>query len=81
MLIKVVKKLWQGKYASIRDYEHKAAIKEGGIEIRYKDNVMTLDANQLQLYKPQDRVFESKFGKPYRLVDVPFCPREENTGE
>jgi len=72
MLVKVVKKLWQGKYASIRDYEQKAAIKEGGIEIKFNNKTVILNADQLKLYKPQDRVFESKFGKPYKLVDIPF---------
>ena len=41
MLVKVVKKLWQGKYASIRDYEQKAAIKEGGIEIKFNNKTVT----------------------------------------
>lgn len=81
MLLKTVKKLWQGKYASIRDYEHRAAIKEGGIELRYNDNVMTMTATELLKYKPGNKEFPSKFGKPYKLVDLPFVPREESFGE
>lgn len=77
MLIKYVKKLWQGKYASVRDYEVAAALKENGMEIRYGDNVMVLTTDDLKLYKPGDRTFASKFGKPYKLVDIPFYPREE----
>jgi len=81
MLVKVVKKLWQGKYASIRDYEHRAAIKEGGIELRHNDDIMTMTAEELSKYKPGNKEFPSKFGKPYKLVDLPFTPKEENFGE
>jgi hypothetical protein len=32
---KIVTKLWLGKYVSVRDYELKAAIQEGGMIIEY----------------------------------------------
>jgi len=73
MITKTVKKLWQGKYASVRDYEVAACLKsDSDIEIKYKDKSVVIPLDRLKLYKPNDRIFESKFGKPYKLIDIPF---------
>ena len=73
MITKTVKKLWQGKYASVRDYEVAACIKsDSNMEIKYKDKSVVIPLERLKLYKPNDRIFESKFGKPYKLIDIPF---------
>lgn len=73
MITKTVKKLWQGKYASVRDYEVAACLKsDSDMEIKYKDKSVVIPLDRLKLYKPNDRVFESKFGKPYKLIDIPF---------
>lgn len=73
MITKTVKKLWQGKYASVRDYEVAACIKsDSNMEIKYKDKSVVIPLDRLKLYKPNDRIFESKFGKPYKLIDIPF---------
>lgn len=73
MITKTVKKLWQGKYASVRDYEVAACIKsDSNMEIKYKNKSIVIPLDRLKLYKPNDRIFESKFGKPYKLIDIPF---------
>jgi hypothetical protein len=73
MITKTVKKLWQGKYASVRDYEVAACLKsDSDMEIKYKDKSVVIPLDRLKLYKPNDRIFESKFGKPYKLIDIPF---------
>lgn len=73
MITKVVKKLWQGKYASVRDYEVAACIKsDSDMEIKYKNKSVVVPIGRLKLYKPNSKVFESKFGKPYQLIDIPF---------
>lgn len=73
MITKTVKKLWQGKYASVRDYEVAACIKsDSNMEIKYKNKSIVVPLDRLKLYKPNNRIFESKFGKPYKLIDIPF---------
>jgi len=73
MITKTVKKLWQGKYASVRDYEVAACLKsDSDMEIKYKNKSVVIPLDRLKLYKPNDRIFESKFGKPYKLIDIPF---------
>lgn len=73
MITKTVKKLWQGKYASVRDYEVAACIKsDSNMEIKYKNKSIVIPLDRLKLYKPNNRIFESKFGKPYKLIDIPF---------
>ena len=48
MVIKMVKKLWQGKYVSVRDYEVAQAIAKGGMRIEHNKQIMQLDVAQLQ---------------------------------
>ncbi len=73
MLKKTVKKLWKGQYVSIRDYELENGKRQGGIQITYKGECMTLGMDRLNILKPSSRVFQSKTGgRNYRLVDVVF---------
>lgn len=72
--IKKVKKLWQGKYVSIRDYEIKDGISKGGIEIKHNDQVMFLSPDQLTTLKPSGKVHQSKFTGTYQLVDITWTP-------
>ena len=44
---KDVKKLWQGKYVSVRDYEVKEAIRKGGLEINHEGAVMQIFPDEL----------------------------------
>lgn len=70
MKTKVVNKLWQGKYASIRDYEWKEAIKKGGLLLTCQGKEMFIDVEQLKTLKPSGHWHQSKFKGKYQLVDV-----------
>ena len=76
MIKKQVKKLWQGKYVSVRDYEVKRAIKKGGIEIHHGDAMMRLTPNELKDCKYGPKV-PSKFKGTYRLTDIKWTPVTE----
>ena len=77
MITKEVKKLWQNKYASVRDYEVAACLKSNSdLQIKYKGKTITVPVDRLKYYKPGDRVFASKFGKPYKLIDIPFIQED-----
>ena len=62
MVIKTVKKLWQGKYVSVRDYEVEKAIKKGGMRIKHGKDLMQLTVAELQQLKPTGNPMQSKFG-------------------
>lgn len=75
MLSKKVTKLWKGEYVSIRDYEAKAAIAKGGLQITHSNQVMYLWPDQIKQLKPSSKVFKSKTGgKDYQLIDIKFVP-------
>ena len=79
MVIKMVKKLWQGKYVSVRDYEVAQAIAKGGMRIEHGKDVMQLDVAQLHQLKPTGATLKSKYGRgSYRLVDITFKPLTEH---
>lgn len=78
MVIKKVKKLWQGKYVSVRDYEVAKAIRQGGMRIKHGDDMMQLDVSQLEQLKPTGRFHQSKFNGQYQLVDITFKPLTEH---
>ena len=69
-----VKKLWQGKYVSVKDYEIEDAIRKGGMHIAFDNKFMSLSVDQLSQLKPSSQVFQSKFKGSYRLVDIPWEP-------
>jgi|TARA_Y100000593_G_scaffold89471_1_gene173766 hypothetical protein len=78
MVIKTVKKLWQGKYVSVRDYEVEKAIKKGGMRIQHGKDLMQLDVGELRQLKPTGNPIQSKFGGTYQLVDITFKPLTEH---
>ena len=78
MVIKTVKKLWQGKYVSVRDYEVAKAIKKGGMRIKHGKDLMQLTVAELQQLKPSGQTLQSKFGGTYQLVDITFRPLTEH---
>lgn len=72
-----IKKLYLGKYASVRSYvveEHKR--KNQPLIINYNGLTMTILAEKLSSFiQLNHQVFESKFGKGlYRLYDYRFQP-------
>lgn len=78
MVIKTVKKLWQGKYVSVRDYEVAKAIKKGGMRIKHGKDMMQLSVQELASLKPTGQPMQSKFGGTYQLVDITFKPLTEH---
>jgi len=72
MIAKTVNKLWQGKFVSVRDYEVKKAISQGGMVLTYNGDKMTLTVDELRNLKPSPQLIKSKFKGVYRLVDIRF---------
>lgn len=86
MLEKVVTKLWQGRFVSVRDYEIDDAIAKNGMIIHHQGEAMALSRDQLT--EIQDNLpfnnapIKSKTGgKNYRLVDIPWRPAKQNTDQ
>ena len=71
MLRVKVKKLWQGRFASIRDYQLNQAKKKGGLIVTFDDDFMTLKTHELEGLEPRGQ-FVGHFGKKYQLVDIPW---------
>jgi len=74
MMKKIVTKLWLGKFVSVRDYEVKKAIKQGGLVIKHNDDQMILNVDELSDLKPNPKPIQSKFTGTYKLVDITFKP-------
>jgi hypothetical protein len=74
MYKRLVTKLWQGKYVSIRDYERDKAIKMGGLIITHNDKQMQLSVDELKALKPSPKPIQSKFKGTYKLVNITFKP-------
>ena len=82
MIPKVVKKLWKGKYVSVRDYELSSAINNGGMRIIHNGESMELTPAQLKDLEPQGEAFKSQFNNnKYRLVDIFWEPKERGSCE
>ena len=82
MIPKVVKKLWKGKYVSVRDYELSSAINNGGMRILHNGESMELTPEQLKDLEPQGEAFKSQFSdNKYRLVDIFWEPKEQGDCE
>ena len=75
---KIVKKLWQGKYLSVRDYEIEQAIRQGGLKVIHNDKTMELKPEELETLKPGTREFQSQYKGSYRLDDITFKPLTED---
>jgi hypothetical protein len=78
MYKKIVSKLWQGKYCSIRDYELTKAIKKGGLILHYKDKHMNISIDELKRLKPTGKLIQSNYKGSYQLVDILFKPDVDN---
>jgi hypothetical protein len=78
MKTKTVKKLWQGRYVSVRDYEIKSAIRQGGLRITHNNEIMDLKPEELSNLKPNNNVIQSQYNGSYRLVDITFKPLTED---
>lgn len=74
MYQRVVTKLWQGKYVSVRDYEVSKAINMGGMIITHDGKKMQLDVDDLKSLKPNPKPIQSKFKGTYKLVNITFKP-------
>ena len=74
MYQRVVTKLWQGKYVSVRDYEVTKAINMGGLIITHDGKKMQLSVDELKTLKPNPKPIQSKFKGTYKLVNITFKP-------
>ena len=74
MKIITIKKLWKGKYVSLRDNWIKQGKKLNGIEVSYNGKSMYLTPDELDkgVY---GGTYKSKYGKHYyKLYDFNFTP-------
>ena len=78
MKTKPVLKLWQGKYVSVRDYEIRSAIRQGGLRIIHNKEVMELKPEELQHLKPNNKPIQSQFKGSYHLIDITWKPLTED---
>ena len=79
MINKKVKKLWQGRMLSVRDYEVAKAIEKGGLRLTHNGKTMILSPDELRNLKPTSKLFLSRTnGRDYRLVDITWKPLTEN---
>ena len=78
---KIVLKLWQGKFCSVRDYEVKDAIKKGGLELQHDNQIMRLNEDELRQLKPTGKPIQSKFKGSYHLIDITFKPLTEDVNQ
>ena len=76
---KKVTKLYQGFLVSIRDYERDKAIKQGGMILMHQDRTMFFSPKDLRELKPSTKIFKSKFGKDYRLIDIRWNPNHNDS--
>ena len=76
MLVKKVKKLWQGQYVSVRDYEARSALEKGGMCIQHNGETMTISTDGLRTileHGKKSQTFKSKTGgQDYQLIDITF---------
>ena len=78
-----VKKLWLGKFVSLRDNWIKDGIRKGGLNIFYLEKSMYLNVNQLEsvlLSKPSQTISSHYKGK-YLLYDVEFGKKDGRQNE
>ena len=78
MIDKTVNKLWKEKFCSVRDYEVRKAIKNGGMILYHKNKRMVLDVEMLRALKPCGKIIHSQYKGTYQLVDILFEPEIGN---
>ena len=81
MIKKLVTKLWQGKYVSVRDYDLKRAIQKGGLQIEHDGKYMTLSVEECCRLKPHGKHIQSKYKGRYHLVDIEYKPITNNPNQ
>ena len=79
MVIRKVKKLWQGKYVSVRDTDLHKAVEKGGLKIVHEGDSMTFTPQDCLVVlqnnaKKGTKVYQSKFKGSYSLVDLLWKP-------
>jgi len=78
MVTKKVKKLWKDRFVSVRDYEVRKAIQQGGMTISHGSELMRLTVDELRALRPTGQPLQSKYKGTYRLVDILFTPAAEH---
>jgi len=81
MKTKTVKKLWQGRYVSVRDYEIQSALKQGGLRLTHNNQIMELKPDELKHLKPNSQVLQSQFKGSYQLIDITWKPLTEDPNQ
>lgn len=79
MVIRKVKKLWQGKYVSVRDTDLQKAVEKGGLKIVHDGDAMVFTPEDCLVVlrnnaKKSAKVYQSKFKGSYSLVDLLWKP-------
>ena len=78
-----IKKLWLGKYASLRDNWIRDGIRKGGLGISYLEKNMFLNVQQLEsvLLSTPSQIISSKYKGKYKLYDVEFGKKDPRQTE
>ena len=76
-----IKKLWQGRYVSIRENHLLKGSYSGGLIVRHDRKKMFIPADickrDFMQKKEKGTKVESKWGKPYYIIDFRWNPTEE----
>jgi hypothetical protein len=78
---KQVKKLWMGKFVSVRDYELTDAIEKGGLLIEHDGEQMKMSVEDIKKIKPSGKFHKAKFSgkiQSYQLCDITWKPSDTN---
>jgi hypothetical protein len=81
---KQVKKLWLGKFVSVRDYELKDAIREGGLIIEHDGEQMRMSVEDVKQITPSGKFHKAKFAgniQSYQLCDITWKPSNDEQKE
>lgn len=81
---KKVTKLWLGKFVSVRDYELKDAILQGGLIIEHEGEQMRMSVEDVKQITPSGKFHKAKFSgsvQSYQLCDITWNPSNGDQGE
>lgn len=86
MLKKTVRKLWQGRFVSVRDYDIDEGISKGGMVITFEGRQMVLSRDDLKkilstLPFTNPPIKSKTGGRNYRLVDITWKPAKIDTNQ
>jgi len=78
-----IKKLWLGKFASLRDNWIRDGIRKGGLSVFYLEKNMFLNVQELEsvLLSPPSQIISSKYKGKYKLYDVEFGKKDPRQAE